>query len=1223
MIVPILTAMVLALLWAAVIALKLTPWIGITATGLAVLFLGVRALIRRRRARRAAAAKLEEDITAQAEEQARTVRPDLQPEIQAMKSEFSRAMSALKTSKLARGGRDALAVLPWYLMIGPPGTGKSTALRNSGLKFPYLSNRGAGGVRGVGGTRNCDWWLTNDAVFLDTAGRYTTGEEDRNEWFAFLDILCRYRPHRPINGLVITVSVNDLMTEDPQAAGELGQRIRERVDEVTARLKVVVPIYVMITKSDLLTGFMEMFADLPRSERGQIWGFTVPLESQEEAPSEFLLKRFDELTSVLEQRAVRRLGQERRLEARERIHQFPHRFDALRRNLAEFVQPLFLENVFQDTPVMRGVYFTSGTQDTRPAERPAQGGAAEVFGSSRGAAESTEGRSFFLWEVFNKVMFQDQKLAVRSSMEEIRLRKQRYTLAAACLASAALVLVLPAISYVKNLEMLRTVRDSITTVKLEINDDISRVQELSPLQQQLAMLHQHRAGSPPFWMRMGMYQGDKLYPLAQSFYNNQLKGILLGRQHGRIRQALEQFAENQDRPEWKPSSDSYGRHFNDLKLYLLITWPRSTREPALDEEHQSWIVRQMVSHWTDVKGKDWEISLEQAVTRHAETYIAMLAADPQAMGFKRDERIVRYARRALNRVPLATLQLEQLVSETEGEFPALSLGDMVGAVPEMKAGRKVRGAYTRRAWEDKIRLRLDSAFQDTQRWVLNRDSRQDEEALRAELRTRYYQQYIQEWSDFLLSIQVEAPGDIDQTERLLTSLTRGKPAPYGRLFQTLAHNAQLQAPDEPAETTLKDWISKPLEAIEAKKVEGKDKKPPPPPLAALIDPTTSLGDREVTARDVARHFSPLVRLAAARGSCSEDEEECMSQLDFYQERLKLVLTTILEVRDKPGESGLLIEKIKSTRNDVERLIASQEGGQAVLSKLLLPPLRDVRDIIFRDVAEKKSLLWCEEVAQPFMNLMASRYPFNKSSLMDVPLAELAEYIRPSNGAVRRFLKTQLTEDVVPNGRRLQFGTPGSHAMYKDELLLHAERVNTLATALFPSDEMDPLVRFQIRIRAGTSPDSSPSDIASIKFIMDGTEVPYRNGPDNIWHRMIWPGQAGELGATIEVVDSQGNESKLHGKGEWGLFRLLERVKSIEPSPDGRFFTATWEVKELRGALVSIDIRPERLANPFFGTSGNNTARLMQLFRDPHLLPPLGIARNGKNCPQAVSTGTEP
>ena len=141
--------------------------------------------------------------------------------------------------------------------------------------------------------------------------------------------------------------------------------------------------------------------------------------------------------------------------------------------------------------------------------------------------------------------------------------------------------------------------------------------------------------------------------------------------------------------------------------------------------------------------------------------------------------------------------------------------------------------------------------------------------------------------------------------------------------------------------------------------------------------------------------------------------------------------------------------------------------------------------------------------------------------------------------------------------------------------------------------------------------------------MDGTEVLYRNGPDNVWQRMIWPGQAGEPGATLQVVNTQGDVSELTQPGEWGLFRLLEQVKSIEPSADGRFFTATWEIKEFNGAQVSVEIRPERLAHPFFGAAGNSSLKLMSLFRDPKVLPPQGLGRGDKRCPQMVTTDSVP
>ncbi len=818
---------------------------------------------------------------------------------------------------------------------------------------------------------------------------------------------------------------------------------------------------------------------------------------------------------------------------------------------------------------------------------------------------SAESRSFFIWDVFNKVMFQDQKLAMRTSMEEVRLRKRRYVLAGSCLALTALLLVLPTISFFKNRQLVREVRDTIVAVKLDSNDDISRVQELSSLQEHLAELNDHRIDQPPLSLRMGLYKGDQLFPLAQSFYNSQLKGILLGRQHERIKQNLELFSQNQDRADWKPSNESYGKHFEDLKMYLLITHPRTAREPQLDELHQSWLVKQMVKHWEDIRGTENQVSLEQAITRHAQTYIAMLAADPEQLAFLRDERVVLSSRRALNRVPLATLELERIVDQANREYPDLMLGDIVGAVPAMKASKRVRGAYTRLAWEEWIQARMDSAFQGSEAWVLNRDSKENEESNRAELRTRYYQQYIQEWTDFLYSVRVEEPVDMDQTERLLESLVRGKPAPIGKLFRSLAHNVHL----EPAKTSsggvLAAFISR-FDKDESKAQPGQ-----------IIDTEVSTGERELLPQDVEKHFSPLL-VFITKATATDDGEEKLTQLDSYQDQLALVLNTLLEVRDKPNEAGLLIEKIASSRKTVELLIKSQEGGQALFEQILLPPLKQVRTVIFKGVSEKKSQQWCDDVFTPFMSLMAKRYPFAKDSLLDAPLPELSQFLHPTHGVVRKFVQAQLSEEVIPNGRRWQFSAPSLSGMYKEELLAYLERVNGVATTLFPGDTQDPLVRFAVRLRPGGSADSAPSDISTISLTVDGAEELYRNGPDDRWRPMSWPGPAGKLGANLRVVSTAGNVADLDAPGEWGLFRLLERVKKLEPSADGRFFTATWEIHDLNNAQISIDIRPERLANPFFGTSGNNSSKLFQIFRDPQLVPPAGIAQVAKSCTPIIA-----
>jgi type VI secretion system protein ImpL len=1198
------------LAWSAIALLGMPPvQTGLVALGALLLFASVKWLVGKVRSRKAAK-KLEGALEAQAEEQIKTVRPDLQPEIKAMQAEFSKAVEALKTSKLSRGRKDALAILPWYLIVGPPGAGKSTALRNSGLKFPYLSSKG-GGVRGVGGTRNCDWWLTNEAVLLDTAGRYLSSEDDRPEWFAFLDTLSKYRPKRPINGLIVAVSVSELMGVDPQAAGELGQNIRERLDEITSRLRTLVPVYLMLTKCDLIPGFTEMYADLTRSERGQIWGFTVPMGSQAETSSDLLLERFDELVTVLEQRTLKRLGQERRLEARENIYQFPQRFDSLRKNLAEFVQPLFLDNVYQDTPVMRGLYFTSGTQDHKPMERLA-GSSSDLFGDSRPQEPSAEGRSYFLWDIFTKVMFQDQEMAVRSSMEEQRYRRRQRLVAATYFTAAALLLILPIVSFFQNRRLARDVRDAITSVQLDDRDDLARVKDLSPLQQQLQELTKHKTEGTPFWLRFGLYQGDKLFPKAQSFYNSALRRVLLGKQYERIEQNLDLFSRNQDLPDWRPESEDYAHHFDALKMYLLITWPHTQREPALDDVHQDWLVSQMVRHWTHLKGRAGEANMQQAITRHARTYIQMLAADPEQLAFARNNNLVRATRRGLNRIPVTTLEMERIVAEVGREYPEQTLDDIAGAVPAMRATKRVRGAFTKVAWDQVVRERLDNAFKDKEAWVLDKDAQEDEVESRRELRTRYYQQYIQEWKDFLQSISVRPPDDVDQMQALLESLTRGKPPAFGKLFRSLSYNAQLERSNkDDSKSSARKVYEKVFPPEDTK--EGRK----------LIDEDSATGEYALGPRDVEKEFATLIRFSNEK-TPTPDGEEQLTALDFYQDQLALVQNALLGVKEKPSESGALLEKIKTTRENVAMLVKKYESGGPILEKLLLPPFQDMRTIVFAGVAQTKSNDWCEAVAHPFAQLMANRYPFVRSSMQDAPLAEVAEFLRPSGGTLRKFIQQNLADEVLSSGRKWTFANLNTRDMYRDDLLTFLEKTNALATTLFPGDTVDPLVRFQVRVRAGTSPDTAPSEISAITLTIDGTDEVYRNGPDNVWKPMIWPGVAGKLGAHIHVENALGATADLDEPGEWGLFRLLERVKRIEPSGDGRFFTAIWEVEDMNGALVAIDFRPERTANPFFGLSGNNTSRLLQIFRDPGLSPPLGISRGGKGCVQAaVSTNGAP
>ncbi|HEY5801116.1 MAG TPA: type VI secretion protein IcmF/TssM N-terminal domain-containing protein, partial [Burkholderiaceae bacterium] len=269
----------------------------------------------------------------------------------ALRRAMQAAISRLRTSKLGiTRGSAALYELPWYVLIGNPAAGKSSAILYSGLQFPYADNKV---VHGVGGTRNCDWFFTTDGILLDTAGRYAVHEQDRGEWHAFLHLLKRYRARAPINGIIIAASVAELSHTDPEATIALARDLRARVQEVTERLEVFAPVYVLFTKADLIGGFGDFFGHSDPVERQRIWGATkrFGFRSNEQSALAFFDERFDELCAGIREIGVASLAQHRGEARRDGMFTFPAELAAMKAPMRSFIATLFEENSFQFRPI--------------------------------------------------------------------------------------------------------------------------------------------------------------------------------------------------------------------------------------------------------------------------------------------------------------------------------------------------------------------------------------------------------------------------------------------------------------------------------------------------------------------------------------------------------------------------------------------------------------------------------------------------------------------------------------------------------------------------------------------------------------------------------------------------------------------------------------------------------------------------------------------------------
>ena len=167
-------------------------------------------------------------------------------ELGVLKDRFDEALKTLKKS--GSGGKKVRSIyqLPWYMIIGPPGSGKTTLLVNSGLRFPLADKMGLSKIQGIGGTRNCDWWFTDEAVLIDTAGRYTTQDSnekvDNKAWFGFLKLLKKHRRRRPINGIILAISMEELARQSNAERERSAVAISNRIQELYERLGIQFPI---------------------------------------------------------------------------------------------------------------------------------------------------------------------------------------------------------------------------------------------------------------------------------------------------------------------------------------------------------------------------------------------------------------------------------------------------------------------------------------------------------------------------------------------------------------------------------------------------------------------------------------------------------------------------------------------------------------------------------------------------------------------------------------------------------------------------------------------------------------------------------------------------------------------------------------------------------------------------------------------------------------------
>jgi type VI secretion system protein ImpL len=1128
--------------WFFALALVTKITLSVIVVSLAVISLLASFIVRLRRAGR-----LERELLAQGVKQAEAARPDRRKDILALQHQATQAIAALKTSRLGKGGRAALYALPWYVIIGPPGAGKTTAIRHSGLDFPI--EQAGSAFRGTGGTRNCDWWFTNEAILLDTAGRYATDTDDQQEWFAFLELLKRNRPGKPINGLLVALSVTDVAGVSEEQIGLIAKRMRARIDEVTTRLKMRVPVYVLFTKTDMIAGFSEFWNDLRKSERGQIWGMGFPLVQPEE-PSALFEREFDLLVRTLQARAVRRLTGERHVETRRLLWMFPLEFATLRANVSTFAAHLFQRNAFQETPAFRGVYFTSGTQNVRPMSRVLQS-MASAFGmrTPGPAGAAIEPKSFFLTDVFRRVIFPDQLLAGQTEGEKRRQLLVRLAVAAVAMFMAASLTFPAVLTFAHNRQLLRSTSEIADRVEATKWADTAAIDtnsaQLDAAQERLKQLAEWKQNGPPVQLRWGMYSGAELYDGLRGVYVAAVSRAVIDRARADLEDRLRAMDTGPMR-----TSENFNRDFDTLKLYLMLG--------DASRMDTSWAAPRLVRGWSltshaRAKGE------EDLVLPHV-AFVFDLLAKREVPPWKLDAALVTRSRSILAQVPQVERLYESLVRDANTEIAAIRRETIfygsIAPFVQSRKGVRVEGAYTKLGWT-RVRALLGEqrAKLAAEQWVLGDASDVGAQDAVDKLRSLYFERYRNAWRDFIADLQVQDPGNAELALDELNALSEPE-WPYLRLIHALSENVVLEMDDPEADKTLVD------KAVDKAK--------------AFLD-GGSLGAKKRVVSPVEKAFKPILKF----GVPPDADNPAPTGLSQYEALLAKLVGALTDLRDAENTSDP--RKVSDVFQDAFRstsaLLSEQDGfTRPLLSPLLMNPITLAWSNVVQDAGAAAGASWEASVWQKWHDKLEGKYPFAQSP-SDAALEDFFDFFAPGDGTLWSFYDESLKATLDRSGsgfspsRRFKSAIPYS-SQFLDVCL---KRGQDFTTTLYPPKTDHPSVVFDVNLHS-----VSPS-IGEVTFEVDGVSHTYRNEPEE-WLTVTWPGKTPH-GARLRVKGAGGLDEEIARPGDFGLFRLIDAAQVKPGRAGGRAdgvptLVATWDLRATRdSASVSLDLRPSRNENP--------------------------------------------
>jgi type VI secretion system protein ImpL len=841
------TLAVLAVLLVFGIVLALNwPWwvgffiiLGLVGIGIGVFFVGK--ILRHRREQRFVG-----EIVAQDELRVKAMAGKEREELQQLQERWKEAMEALRRSHLRKKG-NPLYVLPWYLVFGESGSGKTTAIQSARLSSPFAEMNRASGISG---TRNCDWWFFEQAILLDTAGRYAIPVDegrDKDEWQQFLRLLAKYRKREPLNGLIVCVPADKLLQGGKETLQEDGRIIRRRCDELMRVLGAKFPVFVLVTKCDLAQGMTQFCDQLPEKRLEQAMGAINQTLTPEVAA--FTKNTVASISERLRDLRLLLLHRTKAQALDPALLLFPEEFEKLEPGLTAFVSGAFEQNPYQETPLLRGLFFSSGRQEGTPYSHFLK--ALDLIGEKETLPGTSRG--LFLHDFFGRILPKDRALFAPTTRALEWSRLTRNLGLASFVAIVIALCGLLSFSFVKNLRTLRDVSNEFAKPPVLQGKVVEDVITMERFRQAILRVGERNRD---WWVpRFGLNESLRLEEALKDKYCNQFRTGFLAPFDQQLATTIGTFSPGTQPEVIGQTMVHLVRRINLLKARLegqglegLRSKPQPGYEPIVAEAN-----RAVMADVKDLFGK---------------LYLYYLAWRPDTTQINKE--IVDLQRHLTFILTSKSPNLLWIVAWANGQegLSPVTLASFWEGSAAVQESNPVAPAFTRKgkARVDAILQELDTALPEPGPPLI---AKQETEFL-----AWYRKSYFQAWHDFAVSFPkgVDKLANKDEWKQMVGKMAAGQ-GPYPALVDAMVQELEpFVGEGEPPVWVGPVFQFHDVKARAAEQMAGKD-------LSALAKVTQTGKRIAAEMAKVTKQFDKLTGQSA---------EAQIAQVKAYQDYLKAI-----------------------------------------------------------------------------------------------------------------------------------------------------------------------------------------------------------------------------------------------------------------------------------------------------------------------------------------------